>query len=122
MTWEIKLHLMIRKMKDLTCFPSTSQAIEELNMRNSLLETEKAVLESGVLESEGTVPFSPSCTAFEQKPSFLMDQFYAFPPPGTVDCTKQMDSITTEECSGYQRSDLHLEEQQEPREDRKLTV
>lgn len=42
--------------------------------------------------------------------------------PVTFDCTKQMDSIITEECSGYQSADLHLEEQQEPTEDRKLTV
>lgn len=38
-------------------------------------------------------------------------------PPVTVECTKQMDSIITEECS-----DLHLEEQQDPAEDGKLTV
>lgn len=42
--------------------------------------------------------------------------------PVTFDCTKQMDSIITQECSGYQSADLHLEEQQELTEDRKLTV
>lgn len=79
MTWEIKLHLL-NKVKKNELFPSTSQVIEELNMRNSLLETEKAVLETGILESEGTARFSPSCSAFEQNSSFLMDHFYAFFP------------------------------------------
>lgn len=47
-------------------------------MRNSLLKAEKAVLASGILQSDGTVRFSPSCTTFYRKPSFNMDQICVF--------------------------------------------
>lgn len=43
-------------------------------------------------------------------------------PPVTVEYTNQMDDTITEECSGYQSADLHLEEQQDPTEDGTLTV
>ncbi|XP_029697392.1 unconventional myosin-Va-like [Takifugu rubripes] len=43
------------------------------------------------------------------------------PEENLVEWTKQMDSTLTEACSGYQRADLNLEEQQVQAEDRTLT-
>lgn len=41
---------------------------------------------------------------------------YSLPPVKLVEWTKEMDTLT-EECSGYQRADLNLEEQQDQAED-----
>uniref|UniRef100_H3D867 Myosin VAb n=1 Tax=Tetraodon nigroviridis TaxID=99883 RepID=H3D867_TETNG len=79
----------------------TQLVIEELNMRNSLLKAEKAVLASGILQSDG----NPPLTWIKL----------------TVEGTKQMDNILTGESSGFQSADLHLEEQPDPTEDTNLT-